>query len=333
MHYGLTSLLSVTLLCGTLAQAAEAPPTPCAAESASIQESAKKLQGEFQSITDEGKAIEGDKGKAELSATVDIKWVEQKWILGVPEFRVTMKKASFDVPTATMKTQRIVFDTVETKMVPTKTGQYPETVVRECLVDGPFGSKFTSLCTTVRWKDIITDVPQFKKVTTEIKLDLPEFSMTRWSLDIPEIETKIVQQTWLVKIPEVTVRDVTIEAKKLQERGEQLGRRAKNAELRQRGEVDKATANFYYCQAKNMTDQKKVVEVQYSQAVSQLDKAIVQVRAYGIDPTQVKDSEGKVTNLVTKRDELVKASADKGAEIQTAIDKVIADAKKLSPAA
>lgn len=304
----------------------------CAKETSAIEAAAKKYEPEFQSITDEGKSIEGDKNKATISGTLDIKMVEQKWVLGVPEFKVTTNKASFDVPTATMKTQRIVYDTIETTMVPTKTGQYPETVVESCLVDGPFGTKFTSVCTTVRWKDIITNVPQFKKVTTEIKMDVPEFSTTRWSLDIPNVETKVVQQTWLVKIPEITVRDMTVEAKKLKDRGDKLGEKAKTVELQQRGEVTKATASFYSCQANNLRSQKASIQAQYLDGMAKMDQAIAQVRSYGIDPTQVRTAEGNVTNLVAEKEKLVNQWNDKSAEIDAQADKLEAEGKKMTAA-
>lgn len=327
-----TAIVGIALTAATSAAIGQ-QQNPCSKEVAAIESAAKKFEPEFQGITEEGKSIEGDKNKASISGTVDIKMVEQKWILGVPEFKVTMSKASFDVPTATMKTQRIVFDTIETKMVPTKTGQYPETVVESCLVDGPFGTKFTSVCTTIRWKDIITDVPQFKKVTNEIKLDVPEFSTTRWSLDIPNVETKIVQQTWVVKIPEVTLRDVTVEAKKLKERGDKLGEKAKTVEQQQRGEVTKATAGFYSCQATNLRDQKKTIQAQYFDGIAKMDQAIAQVRSYGIDPTQVKTAEGKTTNLVAEKEKLVNQWNEKSIEIDAQANKLEAEGKKMSGAA
>ena len=316
----------------TQATYAQQQQLACAKETVAIESAAKKYDPEFQSITDEGKSIEGDKNKATISGTLDIKMVEQKWVLGVPEFKVTMNKASFDVPTATMKTQRIVYDTIETKMVPTKTGQYPETVVESCLVDGLFGTKFTSVCTTVRWKDIITDVPQFKKVTTEIKLDVPEFATAKWSLDIPNVETKIVQQTWLVKIPEITVRDMTVEAKKLKDRGDKLGEKAKTVEQQQRGEVTKATAGFYSCQANNLRTQKKSIQTQYFDGIAKMDQAIAQVRSYGIDPTQVRTAEGKTTNLVAEKEKLVNQWNEKSAEIDAQADKLEAEGKKMTTA-
>lgn len=309
---------------------AQQQPLACASESKAIESVAKKFDPEFQAITDEGKSIEGDKNKATVSGTLDIKMVEQRWVLGVPELKVTMNKASFDVPAATMKTQRIVYDTIETRMVPKKTGQYPETVVESCLVDGPFGTKFTSVCTTVRWKDIITNVPEFKKVTTEIKLDVPEFTTTKWSLDIPNVETKIVQQTWMVKIPEVTVRDMTVEAKKLKERGDKLGEKAKTVEQQQRGEVTKATAGFYSCQASNLRAQKKSIQDQYFDGIAKMDQAIAQVRSYGIDPTQVRTAEGKITNLVAEKEKLVIQWNEKSAEIDAQADKLEAEGKKMT---
>jgi hypothetical protein len=302
---------------------------PCSKESAAIEAAAKKFQPQIDSMKEEGNSIEGDKNKATISGTLDIKMVEQTWVLGVPEFKVTMNKASFDVPTATMKTQRIVYDTIETTMVPTKTGQYPETVVEQCMVDGPFGSKFSSVCTTIRWKDIITSVPQFKKVTTEIKLDIPEFSTTKWSLDIPNIETKVVQQTWKVKIPEITVRNFTVEASKLKERGERLGETAKTVEKQQHGEVTKATAWFYSCQANNLRSQKKTIQAQYSEGIAKIDQAIAQVQGYGIDPTRVKAADGTTTNLVAVKEKLVAEWNVKSLEIDAQADKLETDGHKM----
>ena len=304
----------------------------CSKEASAIETAAKKFQPEIESMTDEGKSIEGDKNKGTISGTLDIKMVEQKWVLGIPEFKVTMTKASFDVPTATMKTQRIVFDTIETKMVPTKTGQYPETVVESCTVDGPFGSRLRSICTTVRWHDIITDIPQIKKVTKEIKLDVPEFSTAKWSLDIPKVETKVVQQTWSVKIPEITVRDFTVEAKKLKERGDKLGEKSKTVEQQQRGEVTKATAWFYTCQANSLRSQKKTIQAQYFEGIAKIDQAIVQVQSYGIDPTRVKVADGTITNLVAEKEKLANQWNEKSAEIDAQADKLESEGQKMTAA-
>src|SRR5215217_387273 len=108
---------------------------------------------------------------------IDFKMEQKKYSLDLISVTMKDKKLSLNVPQLTMRDRKISFDKPETKMVVKKIGQKPDIT---CNWKG---------C-TVRWRDILTSVPEVTMKRHDIVTKIPEFkySTTSFVTSIPEIK-------------------------------------------------------------------------------------------------------------------------------------------------
>ena len=153
-----------------------------------------------------------------IGANIDIKWERTDFSLDLPEITMKDQKWSFDLPKVDMKNRDIIFHTPSIRMERRKTGEYPEFYC---------DSGFIPKC-TVRMSPIYMDVPVPFDEEQRIVLSVPEFSTQRvefvWSLP----EFKMVTSTFAIHLPQVTVKNISAEASKAKEAGEQLSEKTKN---------------------------------------------------------------------------------------------------------
>jgi hypothetical protein len=178
----------------TLAQETPSPTTPpdplqqeLDQKVNAIEERAKEKVAEFEKRGEEL----GNEANAKFKLDITVRWKNRDLSLDLPQVAMKTKKMSMDAPQVTMRTKNIVFHTPSVRMVNKKTGQYPE---------------FHGF--TVRWKDIITKVPETFMQKQEISMDIPEFryDRTNWSMDIPEVKMK--RTNFVMKLPEFRVGDI-----------------------------------------------------------------------------------------------------------------------------
>jgi hypothetical protein len=116
-----------------------------------------RYQPRFDEIQDE--APDGGGVGAIIDLDIDVKWATVTVALDLPEVTMTLQEWSLDLPQVTMKDQRIVFHTPSTRMVAKKIGQYPE---------------FVGFPPKIRWRDIITHMPEFFMQEHEMIMGIPE---------------------------------------------------------------------------------------------------------------------------------------------------------------
>lgn len=289
----LKGFLAIALTFCSLSALSQDSPDPA------VTEINKKYEQEYERLRQQGedlskKAPDG----AENAVGFDIDFSKQKDVsFDIPEFRMKRQKIVLDLPSVTMKLKRIVWDNPETKMVLKKVGQYPE-------IHG----------WTVKWKDILTDVPEVRMVRREASLHLPEFHMSRNELifDLPEIfKTSRVQ----FKIPEIKFRTTEQGKQEVKDGSEQIAGAADILAKAQKAELIAHTRQV-------LASQKSTLEAQRSQAIAQMTDAIAQVRQAGLDPAAIPQEGGVKLNLVAQLQETEKSFNTALAQIDAALQQL-----------
>jgi len=255
----------------------------------------------------------GEKGEIEFNFDVNF---ETTSIL-IPFVEVTMKehKWVYDVPQVTMKQRDIIFDVPEVKMVPKKTGQYPETFCEDTWISLPFGGKTKGVpkC-TVRWSDIITNVPEVKMVEKRISLHIPEFKVSQKEikLDLPQFKLKDV-----ILNPGGAEKD----AKEVQADAEGFAVEAKgrieNAVARAKEEekfpVISSAAGYFDCLREDMAEKKASMRIMFQGIIDQSSatlKTLVDAKADGTSEAQqirdnIKRTQIQMLDALAKIDDAV----------------------------
>lgn len=295
--------------------------TTCDAKVAALASIETDYKDQQTALQTEGDDIQRDGSGLSGTATFDVKMKEQRWIFHLPTMTMKLKPMSLDLPQMTMKTRAISWDNPTIVMVPTKTGQYPTFRCR--------GFKCT-----VKWKDIITNVPRTEMRRQSISMGVPEFQMKRtdFSTKIPEFTMK--KQEWVMKIPEFTLVDAQAEGETLQKRGKALGEKADTLAGTIKAQAGERSAAVYACYRTDLADKRQEVAAQFDTALGQIDASITSIRAAGADPAKMQTEDGVLdliaerARLVTERDDALKqidaAMASLDAQQQTTTADIIA---------
>lgn len=142
------------------------------------------------------KSIEENKPEGpEIAFNIDIQ-VEMKdveLIFDLPSVTMKDQRIVFGLPEVTMRDRDIIFHTPSVRMVTKKVGQYPE-------IDG----------WTVRWKDILIDVPEPFMQEQRIVIGIPEFTMRDQEIVLGLPEFTMVQNRIVLSLPQFTIRNVDV---------------------------------------------------------------------------------------------------------------------------
>lgn len=279
----------------------ETEPTACLAETAEISSISEKYAAEQKAIDDDGHAA------GTHHVDFDVTFREREFLFDVPSITMKAKKLVLDLPQVTMKNKTFSFDFIETIMINKKVGQYPQITCdwRGC---------------KVKWKDIITKVPEIRRERRQFVTSVPEvkFARTEVVTNIPQ--TKMDRQRWVANIPEFKMKspipssDPTPEQKKLEERAELL---AAKINL----EIGEGTGRLYNCLRTDLVLKRSAIAVQFDETLVQIDAGIAATRAAGADPTMLEADGGKV-NLLQQREELISLRAKALADLDKAIAEI-----------
>ena len=232
--------------------------------------------------------------EAVINVDFDMTWKDQVIIADLPTVTMRERALSLDLPRVEMNAKRIVFHTPSVRME------------NRCLTKIPHLHG-----TTVKWKCVYTKVPVVFMQEQEIIYDLPSVTMERkdFSLKIPEFSMR--PQRISLKIPEFTARDIKVEAKKLEEKGEDLRRRGEEIGRRMKSEVDALVASLFGPMTTEGIALRETISNEYNDALGQVNAAIGELAGRQIDPGKVPAEGGNVNlrrmaaDLVTKRDETI----------------------------
>lgn len=274
--------------------------TAVAQECAVIEQKLVDIQNEYQprfdAIEAAGKKLEDEAPSGTgvaIGADFDVNWEDQRFVFNAPEVRMTDKTMVFGSPQVTITNKKMAVDIPATRMVAKKVGQYPEVVCRR-----PWSC-------TVKWRDIITHVPEAYMQRTEWVMGVPE---TRWEntqikMDLPEISMS--QQTWITKIPKITVKNPTLEAKRIEKEGEELKSRGEALAAEIREQAANTAGELVACHTNGIQAQRTQVAAMFDGAVMQANAAIETARLQKADPANLTGSDGQVVNLIAQRDEIL----------------------------
>jgi hypothetical protein len=235
-----------------------------------------------------------DMKKDSVTLGGDITWSDQTIIFDVPTVTMRDQKLIFGVPQVTMKSQHIIFDTPSVKMVPIKTGQYPETTCTDTWIDLPFGGKTKGIpACTVSWHDIINNVPQPFMQHQDILMGVPEFTWadTQVIMGIPEFSMSRIK--WIIGLPQFTVRSIAINSQKIQDKSNGIQQDVAAKKTAMTKDLTGEIHALFECHRSSLVSQRTAAANQFDTALAQFDANIQSMKNSGIDPSVVKDSAGR----------------------------------------
>lgn len=121
----------------------------------------------------------------------------------------------------------------------------------------------------VFWKErteFVTKIPEFQVAQTAIVMHLPDISMAR--------------QRYVFDLPEVILRDVKVEIDRIEADARTLEARTRSTSKQHKAEINALVRA-------DLSERKVDVAKQFDAAIAEMNKALDDMRAQGIDPAKV----------------------------------------------
>lgn len=274
-----------------------------------IDEITARYKPRLDEIAQKGKQIEDDFSRPSdigvvIGVDIQVDWKEVDIIFDLPSVIVKDKRIVFDSPEITKNTTKIVFDIPSTRTVLKKYGQYPVT-------------EWDGLKVTVRWKDILVEVPEFYMKRVDIVYDLPSVIMTRKEIVLGIPEFTMQQQKWVIRIPQFTIVNVSAKTEEIKKRGEILEREAQFIAEQMNQEIQAEIAKFNGTAIGEAFTGKNDVSNVFDKTLGDIKSTIDELQAQGCDPIKVPTENGdinlrKIYDEVTSHKEQVLAEFEQG---------------------
>lgn len=272
-----------------------------------------KYEGEFDRLQKDGpdpdNAIEGW-----LKIDIDVTWEVVSIKFDLPEVTMKLQEWSFDIPQTELVQREIIFHTPSVRMETRKVGQYPE---------------FHGL--TVRWKDILIDVPVPFMQEQKIIMGIPEFRMGRVAVKLHVPEFTMKTQEIKLNLPQFTVKNVNAEIRKVEDRSDQLQAAMKSdlASARKTvidtsgSQIAKAANTMFTCLRTN-------IQMKKDQTLSILEPSITMFRdtASKLRSINANEAAGRAADMEAKLSEMLERKAQIGKDFDKQINDLIDQEKK-----
>lgn len=291
------SILGIAVCCLVVCQTQTADAAACSANDAALEARMKEIQAsydkKFQSrrsnVERESEDIKKDSPNPSavggaIGFDIDVKWKTQEVKLHVPEIRSEDKRVSFNVPRMETRQQTWIYHTPSVRMEMKCVPKPPELVC---------GTK--QVCIGGGWSRICSDVPDCRmraagEMCTHIPvpfmqeqktiLGVPEIvgsDRHEIVLTVPVLEMKL--QTWKLDLPEITIKNIKVEANKAQERAAALQQREQNAS---KALSDSMQGDMKKASAENMEDrfqcEERSIRETFAKAKSEIENNIGALR-------------------------------------------------------
>lgn len=260
--------------------AADSAPSACAAEQAALQQAISSVQTEYKALFEKKKveyqAIgdqiqkDADDNKPSTVGTyvkfdIQTDWKDQEFIFDTPSVTMIDQKIILGLPQVTVNQQKWIYDLPATRMAMHKTGQYPEFICDHA---------FFPSC-SIKWSDIMTQVPEFYMERHETILGVPEFAIRNQEIILGIPEVRMERQRIVMGLPQITVKNVTVEQQRIQTESSAFQQKAQSesgsmasamqAEIKIK--TGDKTHAIFQCERKELENRR-------GQAISQLDTQI-----------------------------------------------------------
>lgn len=238
----------------------------------------------------------------------EVRMKEHVIILDLPTINMREKRIILDLPQVTMKDRRFSFTTIKSKMVPKKTGEYPEFFCKDTWIKLPFGGKTKGAPScTVKWSPIITNFPEFWEDETSFVMKIPEFKVDQTTIIMHLPDVEMAEQRIVFDLPEVLIKDVSVEVDRIQADAERLEQKTATTTAQHKADIAAVVK-------KDMAEQKAQVAEQFDAGIIQLEKAINDLRDQGVDPANAGG-----TNLLAELSKLKQQKATALADLDNAM--------------
>lgn len=245
---------------------------------------------------------------------IDVRMVNKKIIYDLVAVTMRNKKISFNTPQVTMRQKKMSFSFVETTMENQTVGYKPE----------------FKCCPPKTWMSpIITKVPVVRTVTKSFSTDIPEFRYQTTSIITKIPEFKNDRKEIILKLPEVTVITASSYARTQEEKAQKIKEQYETLSNEQKKEITNAIISTFECHKNSIIDKRSSVQHEFTNAISEIDRSIENVKAIGADPSNLTSEDGSKINLIQLRNDLLIQMGDALKAFDDAITQLIEREKQI----
>jgi len=211
-----------------------------------------------------------------IGMDIDVKWKRQDMSLDLPNVRIVDQKWSLDVPQLTARDEDVIFHLPSIRMVRKKIGEYPEV---KC-------EGFPPQC-RVKWSPIYADLPEPYMQERRIVVVVVDIKMgrTEFAFGVPEVTMTPVN--FSMNIPEITVKSISAEAKEAEDKGKALSASAierssalqKEFKEKLKAELGQETAGLFDCYFEDLSKQKNTAVESFAVGEAMIEGAIAGMQA------------------------------------------------------
>jgi hypothetical protein len=252
-----------------------------------------------------------------------ISFMDERWVMKIPEFTSKPQKMSMDLPQVTLKTKEISMDLPSVTCGTGVIGHQPVTIC-----SGPSWEKPIPEC-KIEMREVIGTRCETKMTTNKVVLGVPEVKMdrTEWVLNIPEVTMK--DQEWKFKTIKIKWNAGCTGgqecAKKCQgimdnSTTEYNGRIAP-ASTQLRKNIASGSHNLNQCFRQTIVAQREAFVAQYDAGIKSLQTSIDQLGAAG--------AADSIPGLKSQRDDLIQKKAELETQMNNSIKQIDEGEEKL----
>lgn len=293
-------LAASSILVSNLAQAQE---TDCMEHSkaaiASLDADKVKFEKEIKAETDETQKQIEDKSDdlgGDLPFQIEVTMADTEFVLGIPEVTMKDRKFALDIVQTKLTDKRIVFDLPGICMKRKKIGQYPE---------------FHGW--TVKWSDIIADVPEPCMKRNEIVMGIPEFwvGRTEFVMGIPEF--KMVDQKIKMGLPQFkfvwkpdAAKEIQAEAQALTEKTKSnIDSKSQSFQMESKRKLAQGVSVSFECLRTKVKNQRTIALAPLDGTINSFNQSISTLTSQNAQ-AEAQSLQSQVTDLIGRREALVK---------------------------
>lgn len=264
----------------------------CLIEKKAVSEISDKYKPKYDKYEKDGQGLQQE-GSAFIEG--EVTWKDTEMVFDTPTVTIKDQRIVFGVPQVSMKRNDIVFGTPSVRMKRMKTGQYPEFTCSK---------HFIPKC-TVKWSDIITDVPEAFMQEQRVSMDIPEFKFDNTEIIMGIPEFSMARQKWIMGLPQFKTTGYGVNSGGLQDRGKAL---ANDISLTRTAQVEETATSMnalFSCHRSKLLSDREQAAKRFDDAINQITAVSDTMKAAGADPSAMLTADGTKADLLAQRSRLV----------------------------
>lgn len=270
---------------------------------ASLESDKVRFEQEIKTETDDTQKQIEDKTDdlgGDLPFDIEITMADTEFVLGIPEVTMKDRKIALDIVQTRLTDKRIVFDLPGICMKRKKIAQIPE---------------FHGF--TVKWTDVIADVPEPCMKRNEIVMGIPEFwvGRTEFVMGIPEF--KMVDQKLKMGLPQFkfvwkpdAAKEIQAEAQALTEKTKSnIDSKSQNFQMESKRKLAQGVSASFECLRTKVKNQRIIAMAPLDGTINSFNQSISSLTSQNAQ-AEAQSLQSQLNDLMSRREALVKQFSD-----------------------